>query len=114
VRFPVPGCRLLVSFVCLLAACTGAAADDENAFTYDGNGSGQFAVRFVSPDDRLLIVERDGRTWDGTARLIDSSGVELWRASLDGLRMTALGEFVFADETHIALPRLAGLRNSAH
>jgi hypothetical protein len=98
--------RLLASLACLLSACTGASADDPHAFEYIGNGSGQFDVRFVSPDDRLLIVERESRTWDGTARLFDADGIELWHAPLDGLRMTAMGEFALADESHIVLPRL--------
>lgn len=63
------GFSLLVTFALLLSACTGVSANDRNAFAYRGHGSGQFDVRFVSPDDRMLVVERDGTTWDGTARL---------------------------------------------
>jgi hypothetical protein len=38
--------------------------------------------------------------------MFDPRGTELWRVSLDGLRMTALGEFALADESHIILQHL--------
>jgi hypothetical protein len=97
---------VLAALAGVLCACTGASADNDGSiFVYHGNGVGHFDVRFMSPDDTMLIVESDAN-WNRTARLIDRHGDEQWQASLEGLRATALGENVLIDETHIALPRL--------
>jgi hypothetical protein len=97
---------VLVALAAFLCACSGASADnDASGFTYLGNGLGHFDVRFVAPDDKLLIVESDGN-WNRTARFVDHRGNELWSSSLEGLRSTGHGEFVLADENHIVLSRL--------